>query len=304
MKASSSSDTVALVVGAGPVGLAMACELLRHGVPCRVVEQNAEPTPLTQSRALAIQARTLESLENLGATERLLAQGRKVYGLSAFHAGRRIIHLTLDLDALDTPYPFILTLRQGQTERTLIELFKARGGSVEWRTRLTHLKPGADLRATLVKPDGAEETVSPRWLIGCDGARSVVRQGLDLAFEGTTYEETFLLADVQVDWDRPDDEGTLVFAKDAQVGAFPLPEPGTGGSWTPAARSRPTIRRRWLRGSKACSLRKGSRTPASKILSGSRPFEFTVGLSTRFARGTASWPETRRTSIARPVGRA
>ena len=77
MNASPSSETAALVAGAGPVGLTMACELLRHGVPCRVIEQNEGPTPLTQSRALGIQARTLEALENVGATPAVLCRAGK-----------------------------------------------------------------------------------------------------------------------------------------------------------------------------------------------------------------------------------
>ncbi len=226
MNASPSSETTALIVGAGPVGLTMACELLRHGIPCRVIEQNEGSTPLTQSRALAIQARTLEVLENVGATERILAQGRKVHGISGYHGGRRIAHLTLDLDALDTPYPYIITLPQGQTERILIDILKSRGGAVEWRTRLSSFQNDADVRATLVGPDGTEQTVRARWLIGCDGARSTVRHKLNLAFQGTEYEETFFLADVRIDWQQPEDEATLILAKEIQLGAFPLPQPG------------------------------------------------------------------------------
>ncbi|HKM53294.1 MAG TPA: FAD-dependent monooxygenase, partial [Isosphaeraceae bacterium] len=226
MSASPSSETAALVIGAGPVGLTMACELLRHGVPCRLIEQNEGPSPLTQSRALAIQARTMEVLENVGATEPILAQGRKVHGISGFHEGRRIIHLTLEFEALDTHFPFIVTLPQGQTERILLEVLKSRGGEVQWRTQLTSLQNGADVRATLKGPDGTEEAVRARWLIGCDGAHSTVRHNLNLPFQGSEYEETFVLADVRIDWERPDDEATLIFAKEIQLAAFPLPEPG------------------------------------------------------------------------------
>ena len=67
---------------------------------------------------------------------------------------------------------------------------------------------------------------SARWLIGCDGARSTVRHALNLEFEGAEYDETFLLADLRIEWERPDDEATIIFAKEVQIGAFPLPEPG------------------------------------------------------------------------------
>jgi 2-polyprenyl-6-methoxyphenol hydroxylase-like FAD-dependent oxidoreductase len=220
------SETTALIIGAGPVGLTMACELLRQGVPCRIVEQNEGPTPLTQSRALAIQARTMEALENVGATEHIVAHGRKVHGINGYHGGRRIVHLTLDLDALDTSYPFLFTLPQGQTERILIDVLKSRGGTVEWRTQMTGLQNDASIRATLKGPDGTEQTVSARWLIGCDGARSTVRRELHLPFQGTEYEETFCLADVRIDWQQQNDEATVIVDKGIQVGAFPLPEPG------------------------------------------------------------------------------
>ncbi len=85
MNSMPSSETTALVIGAGPVGLTMACELLRYGIPCRVIEQNEGPSPIAQSRALAIQARTMEALENVGATETILARGRKVHGISGYH---------------------------------------------------------------------------------------------------------------------------------------------------------------------------------------------------------------------------
>jgi 2-polyprenyl-6-methoxyphenol hydroxylase-like FAD-dependent oxidoreductase len=219
------SETAALVIGAGPVGLTLACELLRHGVPCRVIEQNEGPTPLSQSRALAIQARTLEALENVGATEHILAQGRKVHGISGYHAGRRIVHLTFDLDALDTFYPFIFTLPKGQTERVLIDVLKSRGGAVEWRTHLTGLQSDDFARAKLSGPGGRERKIRARWLIGCDGARSSVRQALDLPFHGAEYDETFYLADVRIDWEQPDDEATVMLDKKIQVGAFPMPHP-------------------------------------------------------------------------------
>jgi 2-polyprenyl-6-methoxyphenol hydroxylase-like FAD-dependent oxidoreductase len=169
----------------------------------------------------------MEALENTGATEQILARGRKVYGISGYHENRRIIHLTLDLDALDTAYPFLFTLPQGQTERILINILNSRGGAVEWRTKLTGLQSDEDhVRAKLSGPEGSEQTVRARWLIGCDGARSTVRGALHLPFEGAEYEETFYLADVRIDWEQPEDEATFILDKQILIGAFPLPAPG------------------------------------------------------------------------------
>src|SRR4051812_31939875 len=92
-----------LVVGAGPTGLALACSLARQGMPCRVVEAEASPVP--QSRALAVHARTLELLESLGVAEELIARGRKMYGTNMYADGERLVHV--DFDELDSPYAFV-----------------------------------------------------------------------------------------------------------------------------------------------------------------------------------------------------
>ncbi len=131
-----------LVVGAGPVGLTMACELARHGVACRVVDRDEGPTD--QSRALAIWERTLEVFDDVGVIERVLEQGKRLHGMNVYSGGRRLLHIGLDLEGEDTPYPFAVSLPQGQTERALVERLKGLGVAVEWRTELTGLRADAD----------------------------------------------------------------------------------------------------------------------------------------------------------------
>ncbi len=227
MPVAATNEVEALVVGAGPVGLSMASELTRHGVPCRIVDENAGPTD--QSRALGVQSRTLEVFEDMGVVGEALARGKTLHGLNAYEGGKRIVHVGFDFEGLETPYPFLLILPQGQTERILVDHLAAQGTPVERRTRLVgFVQDGTGVTATLAGEDGAERTVRSRWLIGCDGARSTVRHALNLPFEGAEYEETFLLADARVDWDTPDDEIHFVFTTEGPVGAFPMPE---AGSW-------------------------------------------------------------------------
>jgi 2-polyprenyl-6-methoxyphenol hydroxylase-like FAD-dependent oxidoreductase len=226
MASFSNGSPEVLVVGAGPVGLTMACELARHGVPCRIVD--ASPGPTEQSRALAIHARTLEVFEDLGIVDEVLAKARKAHGVAAFSSdGSRIMHITFDLEGLETPYPYTLILPQGETERLLVERLKKHGIEVERQVSLTGLaQDGSGVTASLLDAEGNSSESRTPWLIGCDGARSAVRKGLGLPFEGADYPESFLLADVRLSWDRPDDEVTIITSPEGQLAGFPLPEPG------------------------------------------------------------------------------
>jgi 2-polyprenyl-6-methoxyphenol hydroxylase-like FAD-dependent oxidoreductase len=224
MPSSTPHDVAVLVVGAGPVGLTMACELTRHGLGCRIIDRNEAPT--TQSRALALHARTLEVFENVGIIEPVLARGRPIHGLNVSTHGRRIIHLRFDLRDLATPYPYVVSLPQNDTEQILTDLLTRRGVTIERHTELVDLRQeSSGVVATLCASEGTRE-VRAKWLIGCDGARSVVRHRLDQPFEGAEYEETFLLADVHIDWTPPEDEGCVLLQNDGGAfAAFPLPGP-------------------------------------------------------------------------------
>jgi 2-polyprenyl-6-methoxyphenol hydroxylase-like FAD-dependent oxidoreductase len=206
----------------------MACALRRQGVSCRVVDQAEGPTPLGESRALAVWERTLEVFADLGVIDRFLAVSRKVHGLNAYSGGRRLTHVGFDLEGIETPYPLVLTLPQGQTERILLERLHDLGSDVQRRTKLVDLaQDGTGVTATLDGPDGARETVRSAWLIGCDGAHSVLRHQLGLAFEGSAYEEPFHLLDARIEWGLPDDEVHFFLRPDGGgLGCFPLPAPG------------------------------------------------------------------------------
>jgi 2-polyprenyl-6-methoxyphenol hydroxylase-like FAD-dependent oxidoreductase len=210
-----------LVAGAGPVGLSLASELVRHGVRCRIVEMNAGPS--LWSKAAIIHARTLEAMNAMGLAEDVIASGRKVHGLAFYSGDQRIGEVAVD--NLDSPYPFMLGLSQRETELHLEQHLGRLGGKVERRVELASVRLGEDgVTATLRHDDGRREVVTTSYLCGCDGAHSVVRKSLEIPFEGSTYEEAVLQADVRIRWPFPVREDEALFFASARgaLGALPV----------------------------------------------------------------------------------
>ncbi len=213
----------ALVVGAGPTGLTMASELVRHGLSCRLVEQLEAPSPL--SRALAVQSRTLEIFAHLGIADRAVARGRRPEALNVVGQGGLRTRVPLgQFDWMETHYPYILMLPQDATEALLTEHLDALGGRLERGVALETLQQEAEgVLATLQHVDGRSERVRARWLIGCDGARSRTRKLLGLPFEGGTYEDSCMLADVRVDWSLGAGEVCIMPSVQGMSIAMPIP---------------------------------------------------------------------------------
>ena len=208
-----------IIVGAGPTGLALGCGLLRHGVRVRVVER--EPLPPTTSRALGVQARTLEILEGLGIVDEALARGLRMEGLNAFADGSRRLHLRFE--GIDSPYPFALILPQSETEQVLAGHLVSLGGAVERGCELASFAQDDDgVTSVLRHADGLDETVRSAWLVGCDGAHSTVRRALGIAFEGSALESQFVLADVAVEGPLVAREANGFLHPSGVLGFFPM----------------------------------------------------------------------------------
>ena len=198
----------------------MAAELARHGIQVRIFDQNTGPS--TTSRAIAIHARTLEILTDMGAVEPVLAAGYPIHGVSIFAESKRIVHLAFD--ELESPYRYAIDLPQSKTEAILTAHLDRLGIEVERRTALGVFTTAPDgVTAHLRRQDGSMETANASYLIGCDGSNSTVRHTLGVPFEGSTREEHFIVADVHLDWDQPADEWTLWFHEDGLLTSFPLP---------------------------------------------------------------------------------
>src|SRR5216684_8057616 len=158
-----------LVVGAGPTGLTLAAELAAFGVRARLIDRGLDR--VHESRALAIQPRTLEVLAGLGVTDELIAGGNRAVQLRMHVPGRVLAVPMFDLGLDDTAYPFLLFLSQAETERILSEHLAAGGIHVERGVELARLSTTADsATATLRHRDGREEAASARYVAGCDGA--------------------------------------------------------------------------------------------------------------------------------------
>jgi 2-polyprenyl-6-methoxyphenol hydroxylase-like FAD-dependent oxidoreductase len=209
-----------LVVGAGPVGLTMAAELARYGVPVRIIDK--APARTDKSKALVIWSRTLELIDRMGCGAAFVEAGIKMRGASIIAGGHQIAHISLT--ALQTPHPYGLMLPQSETERLMEQHLNATGVQVERQVELTRFTPGTDsVTASLRHPDGRDETLDVAWMIGCDGAHSSVRHGLALQFEGDTLPSTWILADIHLAGNpTPADEIATYWHANGILAIFPI----------------------------------------------------------------------------------
>lgn len=204
-----------LIVGAGPVGLALALQLRRHDVPVRIIDRGAGPS--SESRSLAVHARTLELLGPDLAAE-LVAAGQQI---SRIHVRRAPVTApnaelgTMSLDGSPTPFSFALALGQNRVERILIDALERRGIAVEWNTEFTSLDDQLAADAAFV--------------IGCDGVESSVRAAAGIRAKGARDDRWWLLADLAVSGDDvvARDAALAVLQRNELLAMFPLdPEPG------------------------------------------------------------------------------
>ncbi len=196
-----------LVVGAGPTGLVLALWLTKLGAKARIVDKMAAPG--TTSRALAIQARTLELYRQLDLADAIVARAHEVPAVNLWARGKREARLDFGQVGVGlTPYPSLRIFPQDEHERLLIDRLQAKDVSVERGTELVGYRDdGGRVVAELRHADGDQETVEAAYIAGCDGARSQVRQTMGVGFPGGTYDELFYVADVVAS--RPPIDGEL-----------------------------------------------------------------------------------------------
>jgi 2-polyprenyl-6-methoxyphenol hydroxylase-like FAD-dependent oxidoreductase len=221
------THTPIMIIGAGPVGLATAAMLRRHGLRVRIIDRNTGPTPY--SKAVGMHARTLEAMHALSLTEQLIADGRPLHRFRLQEDGGTI--MSAGFASTGSAYPFVLGLPQRCTENRLLARLQSQGCDVEWRTSLLNLRktgdtqdPNASAEVVLQHADGTQECVSCNWLIGCDGGRSVVREQAGIAFQGGDYGNAFILGDARIDWAGPRDELQFFLSAKGYLLLVPMPD--------------------------------------------------------------------------------
>lgn len=211
--------TDVLIVGAGPTGLALATMLLRSGITPVIVDKLA--TGQNTSRAAVIHAHTLEVLEQIGVTEQLVRAGLRLDQFSI--RDRDHVMVRLGFDTLPSPYNCLLMLPQDSTEKILAEALVEAGGTIRWGCTVEALvETPAGVEAAIHSSTG-QQTIQARYVVGADGMHSLVRQTAGIGFTGSSYEESFVLADVEMKWLHGRDEVMLFFSPAGLLVVAPLP---------------------------------------------------------------------------------
>jgi 2-polyprenyl-6-methoxyphenol hydroxylase-like FAD-dependent oxidoreductase len=217
------SQTDVLIVGAGPVGLMLACELRRRDIDCRIVDKYAEFP--TTSRANGVQPRAVEVLDSLGVADRIAAESYRARGFRILRSGNEVGRIEPNFDPSSGGMVFA---NQAVVEKALRDKLVELGGQVELRRELRSLEENADgIVADVVDlAAGSVEQVHAKWLVGCDGVHSAVRTLLQLPFKGKDYPDQFVQADVYLEGDLPEGLMTLWLNDQGLLAAIPFREPG------------------------------------------------------------------------------
>jgi 2-polyprenyl-6-methoxyphenol hydroxylase-like FAD-dependent oxidoreductase len=216
------SETDVLIVGAGPTGLALAIALQKAGVRYLLIDklEQAQGT----SRAAVIHAHTLEALEPLGVSERLKAAGMLLPNFAIHERSKTL--LSLCFSELPTVYPYMLMIPQNETERVLTSELETLGGRIFRGISATAISQNGNVAIAVLKSTVGLHQVRARYVVGADGMHSVVRAASDVSYDGGRYAQSFILADVKMQWAHGRGEVSLFFSTEGVMVVAPLPDGG------------------------------------------------------------------------------
>ena len=221
------SQTQVLIVGAGPPGLMMACQLALRKIPFRIIDKNEQH--LSRSGALIIHARSLEIFNQMGIADKAISQGILASKINLVFNGKKPLSLVLNKMGNGlTKFPGLLLLEQSKTEQLLADFLQSYGHSVERKTELTGFSQYDEGCTNIVKmPNGKNIVIKSKYVIAADGSHSFIRDQLNIPFSGKTYELSLFVFDGKVDIDLPPDEICFSFTEKSSAGIFPLKD----GRW-------------------------------------------------------------------------
>lgn len=234
-----------LIVGAGPIGLTLACHLKRLGLSVRLLEKRSELS--LHSKAIGLQYRVSEVLARLGVIDRFLAQGGSPTTVNLYSGPERLVQLRFvapaGVSGRDAFCPRAILIPQSQTEAILLNYFQELGGTVEWRRELVSYSQSPERVVAQVRKDDSIEEIAAEWLVSCEGAHSVVRKQAAIPFRGKSYPLAFFMADVRMEGSLSHEENHVWLHPDGSLAALPLPAPltwrlfhrGDGARRSPAA---------------------------------------------------------------------
>lgn len=211
-----------LIVGAGPVGLMMACQLAVHQIPFRIIDKKLHPS--TYSGALIVHARTMEIFDQMGMAKKVLHESILPNKLSILFNGKKRAQILLkDIGKGLSKFPNLHLIEQSKTEQLLLDFATTKGTDVEWKKELKRFSQDEKTVTSVIQlPDGREEIIKSKYLIAADGGKSTVREQLQIPFVGKTHPVSLFIIDCKAEMELPPDEMCFSFSNAATSGFFPL----------------------------------------------------------------------------------
>ena len=223
----SAKEIDVLIVGAGPAGLMMACQLAIHRISFRIIDKKEYPT--SYSGALIIQARSVEILNQMGIAQKVIQEGIIANNISITFNGKQLLKIPVkDIGSGLTKFPYLLMVEQSKTEQLLTKFINNLGFSVERKTELLSFKHDKNSVTSRIKHfDGKVETIKTQYLIAADGGQSPIRKQLNIPFIGKTHHKSLFIIDCKAKTDLSSDEICIFFSDKTISGFFPL----VNGKW-------------------------------------------------------------------------